>query len=214
VLIPPHPGLTSAFGALAANWRVDRVWTAFERSERLNVARIAERLNAMTADAARELHEDGFRGEPTILRSIDMRYVGQNYEREVALPPGEFTAETAGEMIRRFASAHDDFYGFSLEDEPVEFVNLRVIAMGASDLADRGVRPTAHIAPGPQELRRVAYRGAGFVETPVYRRDQLPEGFTIEGPAIIEEPDSTSVVHPADSVTMRGDGLLDLRVGS
>ena len=74
MLIPPHPGLSSAFGALAANWRVDRVWTIFGRSTHLDIADIAERLEALTASALLELREDGFTGEPILLRSIDMRY--------------------------------------------------------------------------------------------------------------------------------------------
>ena len=135
VLVPPHPGLTSAFGALAANLRVDRVWTIFGRSTHLDVAAIVARVDRLTDEAVRELHDDGFAGEPIVLRSIDMRYAGQNYEREVAMPDGPFTAATAEEMVRRFAQAHDEFYGFSLEGEPVEFVNVRVVAIGPSDLA-------------------------------------------------------------------------------
>src|SRR5215211_6780653 len=80
MLIPPHPGLSSAFGALAANWRVDRVWTIFGRSTHLNTEAIGERLDALTAAAIAELRADGFSGDPLLLRSIDMRYAGQNYE--------------------------------------------------------------------------------------------------------------------------------------
>jgi N-methylhydantoinase A len=213
VLIPPHPGLSSAFGALAANWRVDRVWTIFGRSTHLNAAAIAERLEALTVSALRELHEDGFSGEPLLLRSIDMRYAGQNYEREIALPPGPFTAAAAEEMIGRFSRAHDEFYGFSLEGEPVEFVNLRVSAIGFSELGAVLQAPTAVASPEPTAHRLVSFRGVGYVETPVYRREALPAGFTLEGPAIIEEPDSTSVIHPGDRLTVRPDGMLELDLG-
>lgn len=213
VLIPPHPGLSSAFGALAANWRVDRVWTIFGRSTHLNVAAIAERLDALTESAVRELREDGFTGEPLILRSIDMRYAGQNYEREISLPAGPFTAEAAEEMIGRFSRAHDEFYGFSLEGEPAEFVNLRVSAIGASELGEVLQAPTAAAAQEPVAWRQVSFRGRGYVDTPVYRREAMPAGFTLDGPAIIEEPDSTTVVHPGDRLTVRPDGLLELRVG-
>lgn len=212
VLIPPHPGLSSAFGALAANWRVDRVWTIFARSSHLDIAAIADRLEQLTESAVHELNEDGFSGEPLLLRSIDMRYAGQNYEREISLPPGPFYADAAEAMIARFSRAHDEFYGFSLEGEPVEFVNLRVSAIGISELGDVSQAPTARDLPQPVATRAVAFRGQGYLPTPVYRRETLPTGFTTDGPAIIEETDSTSVVHPGDRITVRGDGLMELTV--
>ena len=214
VLIPPHPGLTSAFGALAANWRVDRAWTIFGRSNSLDVQGIAERLEQLTASAVRELVEDGFNGTPLVVRSMDMRYAGQNYEREITLPPGPFTADAAAEMVSRFSRAHDEFYGFSLEGEPVEFVNLRVSAIGPSELHAIMQAPPEGEAPEPVAARLAAFRGWGYLETPVFRRETLPAGTRLNGPAIIEETDSTTVVHPGDEVLVRGDGLLEVRVAN
>jgi N-methylhydantoinase A len=213
LLIPPHPGLSSAFGALAADWRVDRVWTIFGRSTDLNVPAVAERLETLTVSAVAELRDDGFMGEPIVLRAIDMRYAGQNYEREVSLPSSPFTAEVAGEMVARFGRAHDEFYGFSLEGEPVEFVNIRVTAIGPSDLRTSGAETSTAEKAEPVACRPVSFRGMGYLDTPVYRREAMPAGFGLEGPAIIEEPDSTTVVHPGDTLTVRADGLLGLSVG-
>jgi N-methylhydantoinase A len=213
VLIPPHPGLGSAFGALTANWRVDRVWTIFGRSTHLDVESIAERLEALTEAAVRELGDDGFCGEPVLLRSIDMRYAGQNYEREVSLPPGPFTSDAAGTMVERFSRAHDEFYGFSLEGEPVEFVNLRVSAIGPAELGAALQAPTSEMVPDPVEHRPVSFYGLDYLDTPVYRRAALPIEFKVVGPAIVEEPDSTTVLHPDDALLVRPDGLLELHVG-
>jgi N-methylhydantoinase A len=212
MLVPPHPGLSSAFGALAANWRVDRVWTIFGRSTHLNTDVISERLEALTAAALAELRADGFAGDPLLLRSIDMRYAGQNYEREVPLPPGPFTAAVAEQMVASFGRAHDDFYGFSLENEPVEFVNLRVSAIGPNDLQTTVQLPeTQEVEPAAS--RPVSFHGRSYLDTPVYRRELLGAGFTLSGPAIIEEPDATTVIHPGDTLIVRSDGLLDLRIG-
>jgi N-methylhydantoinase A len=142
-----------------------------------------------------------------------MRYAGQNYEREVSLPDGPFTAAVAEAMIGRFARAHDEFYGFSLQDEPVEFVNLRVSAIGPSDLEVTAELTPAGNEPAPVETRPVAFRGVGYVPTVVYRREALPAGFARSGPLIVEEPDSTSVVHPGDRLLVRADGLLEITVG-
>ena len=63
------------------------------------------------------------------------------------------------------------------------------------------------------ERRGVALRGAGVLQTPIFRRETLPAGFSVAGPAIVEEPDSTTVIHPGDVCSVRGDGLLELRIG-
>ena len=115
-------------------------------------------------------------------------------------------------MVANFGRAHDDFYGFSLEDEPVEFVNLRVSAIGPTDLQAAVHLPSAQ-AVAPAACRPVSFRGRGYLQTPVYRRESLGAGFSLDGPAIIEEPDATTVVHPGDTLTVRPDGLLDLRAG-
>ncbi len=214
VLIPPHPGLTSAFGALAANWRVDRAWTIFGRSNSLDVDGIAQRLEQLTASATRELVEDGFEGTPLVVRSIDMRYAGQNYEREINLPAGPFTSEAVAEMVGRFSRAHDEFYGFSLEGEPVEFVTLRVSAIGLSELAGVIQAPSGGEIAAPIASRLAAFRGWDYLETPVFRRESLPPGTVLAGPVIIEETDSTTVVHPGDNLLVRQDGLLELRVAN
>ena len=109
-----------------------------------------------------------------------MRYAGQNYEREVPLPPGPFTAAVADQMVANFGRAHDDFYGFSLEDEPVEFVNLRVSAIGPTDL-----QTTVQLPATQRWSRRVASRvisRSSYLETPVYRRELLGPGSPSAGP--------------------------------
>jgi N-methylhydantoinase A len=212
VLVPSHPGLSSAFGALAADWRVDRVWTVFGRSTQLDVSSIARRLEGLEAEVVQELHTDGFTGSPILVRSIDMRYAGQNYEREISIPPGEFTDETSRQMVRRFAQDHDDFYGFSLENEPVEFVNLRVTGIGASEVPPTPELSPSAAAPGPHHSRPVWFEPHGYVDTPIYRRPDLPAGFTMVGPAIVEEIDSTTVIHPDDTVAVRADGMMEIHL--
>ena len=65
----------------------------------------------------------------------------------------------------------------------------------------------------PIARRPVSFRGLGYVETPVYRRESLGAGLTLTGPAIVEEPDSTTVVHPGDTLIVRPDGLLEVQLG-
>jgi N-methylhydantoinase A len=214
VLVPPHPGLSSAYGALAARLRVDRAWTIYSRSTDLPVEAISARLQQLTEDAVRELRDDGFAGDPIVLRSIDMRYAGQNYEREVAIPDGPFTAQSAAVMLDRFARAHEAFYGFMLEGEPVEFVHVRVVAIGAAQLTPFAEAPSSATDPAPVHHRPVAFKGGGYLDTPIFRRGDLPAGFRHPGPAVIEEADATTIVHPDDHFVVHANGLIELQVGT
>ncbi len=88
VIVPPHPGLASAFGTLLADRRVDRRWTHYSRSDAVDVAALDARLDGIEQDARAALAAEGFAGEPEVERSLSMRYAGQNYEQEVSLPSG------------------------------------------------------------------------------------------------------------------------------
>ena len=213
MLVPPHPGLSSAFGAAVAHLRADRTQTFVGRFDALDLDRMQSVLDHLTQAALAELAADGLTEDVIVLRSLDTRYAGQNYEREVAIPDGPITPETIALIERRFADQHREFYGFALEGEPVEAVLLRVHAIGMADGEIAAEPPQATEPPPEPTTRLVAFRGHGYLPTPVYRRETLPAGFTFRGPAIVEEPDSTTVIHPGDRCTVRGDGMLDVELG-
>ncbi len=212
MLVPPHPGLSSAFGAAVAHLRADRTQTFVGRLGTLDLQRFQTVLDTLTRTALAELAADGVTHEPIVVRSLDMRYAGQNYEREVSIPDGPITRETIGILERRFVDQHKEFYGFALEGEPMEAVLIRVSAIGMADGEVATEPPTATEPPGEPPTRPVAFRGHGYLPTPIYRRERLPAEFTITGPAIVEEPDSTTVIHPGDTCTVRSDGMLDMEL--
>ena len=88
VIVPPHPGLASAFGTLLADPRVDKAWTHIVRSDAIDLARVNARLDELVGEALEELREEGFEGEPEIERWVSARYDGQNYEEENHCPDG------------------------------------------------------------------------------------------------------------------------------
>ncbi len=212
MLVPPHPGLSSAFGAAVAHLRADRTQTFVGRLGMLDLHRFQTVLDTLTRTALTELEVDGLTREAIVMRSVDMRYAGQNYEREVPIPDGPITPDTLTELERRFAEQHKAFYGFALEGEPVEAVLLRVTAIGMAEGEVATEPPTATEPPSDVPTRPVAFRGHGYVETPIYRRETLPAGFAVIGPAIVEEPDSTTVIYPGDICTVRPDGMLDVEL--
>ena len=117
VIVPPHAGLTSALGTLLADLRVDRSWTHAYRSNDLDVARINARFDELAEAALRDLRAEGFAGTPTIARSISMRYLGQNYEQDVPVPPGPIGEESIAAVMQRFHQQHEAFYGYSIAGE-------------------------------------------------------------------------------------------------
>jgi N-methylhydantoinase A len=125
----------------------------------------------------------------SFVRQLEMRYVGQSYELTV---PADDVAHAVG----GFHAEHDRAYGFAAEDEPVEVVNARLTAIGRipkPQLARLDARGDAQ----PRDTRPVYFAESGdYVDCPVYDRYALGAGATLDGPAVLEELDSTTVVHP------------------
>ncbi len=210
MIVPPHPGLTSAYGTLLAERRVDRRWTHFARGDAVSVDDLERRLAAMEREARAELAAEGFHGEPEVQRSLSLRYAGQNYERDVPLGPGAFTAEALADAFAAFHTLHHETYGYGFPGEPIELIHANVVALGA------GARPVApRLEPGPAPLprsRRPVELGAGAArETPVFAREDLPGGVVLQGPCIVEEVDSTTFVPPGHALTVLEDGILRVR---
>ena len=209
VLVPPHPGLASAFGTLLADRRVDRRWTHFSRSDAVDVDALAARLEAMERDARAALAEEGFAGEPAVVRTLSMRYAGQNYERDVPLPLGRLDERVLGAAFDAFHALHHEVYGYSFPGETIELIHANVTALGPG-ARPAPARPVQDEPPSPRDLREVRFRGEGSLTTPVYRREELPAAATVRGPAVIEEADSTTLVLPGQELHVLPDGILRL----
>jgi N-methylhydantoinase A len=140
-----------------------------------------------------------------------MRYAGQNYELSVPLPEGPVTPATIDSLANGFAAAHQRLYGFVAEDEPMQLVTFRAEATGIVRKAD--IRPAADAGPDPSAAkigrREVWLRETGaFVSCPLYDRERLAAGNRIEGPAIVEQMDATTLVVPSATATV--DRFLNL----
>jgi N-methylhydantoinase A len=208
VIIPPHPGLASAFGTLLADFRVDRIWTHGYRSSRLDPDRFEERFRALVTSALHDLREEGFTGEPIVIRAISMRYLGQNYEQDVSVPPGPITLATLREMMSRFDEQHELFYGYRLPGETVEFVHFKVSAVGRVLPVKLTRLPRSRGIPQPRSTRLVYFAGNGYTECPIYRREDLGAGATIDGPAVIQEDNSATLVHAGQYISVTEEGML------
>ena len=145
--------------------------------------------------------------------SVDMRYAGQNYEQSIPLPSGVVGSETMDELAAGFAAAHQRLYGFVADEEPMQLVTFRAEATGIVRKAD--LRPSADAGRDPHEAelaRRDVWlrETGGFVSCPVYDRERLRAGNRIEGPAIVEQMDATTLIAPGTTATVNP--YLNLRL--
>ena len=209
VLIPPHPGHCSAFGALIADWRVDKVQTRLYRSDTLEATTLDREFQQLTTTALEELCSEGFQGTPIVLRSIDMRYQGQNYEQEVSIESGVISEYALKKALANFADMHEAFSGSAHPDAVIELVNLRVTAVGPSPRIELGKLSTGKTVQ-PVGHRPVYFSRGGLVETAIYRRAELLGGCRLNGPVIVEEMSSTTVVPVDYTLTVDHYGLINI----
>ena len=148
----------------------------------------------------------------TFSRSSDLRYVGQGYELKVPFPDGIIDAAGLAEVWTTFHKVHAAEYGHSFEASPIEVVNLRVTAIGShSKLEKLPARSSGSLDDALLYTRDSIFREDGALktfETSVYRRDALPVGTTFDGPAILLQKDSTTVVPPGATAQVDPSGSL------
>lgn len=209
VIVPLHPGLTSAFGALTAEVRVDEVQSVNLVSTTLTALELEHRFTELAATAAADFVAQGGVA-PTIARTIAMRYQGQNYEQEIAVDDGGITEERLRAAYARYHDRHEDFYGYRMQSLPVELVRLTVTATAADppSLPTLAV-DTAGRAGRPGHVRRAWFDG-NFTDSRVVPRSELVGVSATPGPLIIESMDTTVVVPPRWSVHGDETGVLEL----
>jgi N-methylhydantoinase A len=167
---------------------------------------------AMTNQAQKKLQERGLISyNVTILRSIDLRYTGQGYELEVAAP----TPFQKYEVSERFEGMHETVYGYRHEGESLEVTALRITIVIHIQKAQLPSTSKAGVrSQGAPKSRRKTLFSGNWCEASVYSRELLPHDFTVSGPSIIEEYDSTIVVPPGWNCERNNIDCLILRRGN
>ncbi len=190
-LVPNFPGQFSAFGFTMANARVDRYRTVQLNSRFFDVERARNVMAALVAECRAELAAQGH-SEAAVTRSVEMRYLGQNYELEIPVDIDAFTEEEVVQLFDAFHSQHDARFGFRLDD-PMEIVNFLV-----TGIANTGELSFPEIEEADGDAKPASVRPVwfdqGWVDTPVYNRDALRAGHRIAGPALVEENASVTVL--------------------
>ncbi len=200
VLVPMSPGVTSALGLLVTDVKHDYVQAHIRPMASIDFDKLNSEYGAFEQQAREVLSSEGIsEANISFARSVDMRYVGQSYELSVEAPARDLKPGDEAELNSTFFEAHERAYGYADTSEPTEVVNLRLTALG------RIRRPQLRqLATGGEDcseavkgLRQVYFSEAGErIDCKIYDRYRLRCDNRIAGPAIVEEMDSTTVIHP------------------
>ena len=211
-IVPLNPGNLSAFGLLAVDWRTDHMVTKVMHEETIDLVDVAARYGALEREATTTLQRDGIDASRIrLVREADIRYAGQSMEVRVTAPGGAVDELFLSGLIGAFNAAHLKTFGYNYAGrQKIELVNLCVSGFGVIERPGmpKLARRTGNATP---KSNRAVYFGTQFQDTPVYDRASLPSGGRIDGPAIVEEFGSTTVVFPGQYVEVDPHGILVIR---
>jgi N-methylhydantoinase A len=208
VVVPPRPGLASAFGLLVADVRHDFSRTLVCRLDEADLDELNHVFAELATKARCVLSAENMPPEQTELsRLADVRYVGQSYYLTIPFD-GPLDAAALDGVRSKFNEFHRTTYGYAEPREPCELVNLRVAAVGR--IKKPRVKAYGSHNQG-SSVRQVYFEDVGYLDCPVVRRSNLAEGAGLEGPAVIEEVDATTLVPPDWRVMVMPGGALLIR---
>jgi N-methylhydantoinase A len=210
VVVPPSPGIWSALGCLQVDIRHDLSAMLLGSASEVDPGEVEEGFAELEAQGRELLRAEGVSESEMILeRSIDMRYLGQWRSLTVAIGSPVTSLESA---VAQFHAEHERVHNYRRDSAPVEIYRLNLRAIGAVEKAELpsypldGARP-----PDERERRTVLFEQVDEpIDTPVFDRSELAAGAEFEGPAIIDQLDSTTVVPP--EVNVRVDEWLNIRM--
>ena len=199
VLFPPSPGTLCSLGLLMADTQFDLSRSRLTIVNEQNLSIINNLLADLALEGQQLLNTQKI---PELRRrfqfGFDCRYEHQNYELTIKIDKGKLNESDLDDLKKAFGNAHEHAYGYQDKERPVQIVNYRVRAVGLSDKPEVDhIQERSASVPKENEVRQVRFeKQCKFIETPVYLRDDLPSDCVLQGPAIIEQMDSTCVIPP------------------
>lgn len=218
VIVPPMCGNLSAMGLLVADTQHDYVRTLARKQQDVDSGILVAVFSSLAEEGVRQLRQEKVKDEDImVLWSADLRYKGQSYEINTPVQRANGSVESMQAILDRFHGLHQRFYSYCEPHETVEFVNLRVRALGHTK--EVRLAPEARLAGDASRAirskRPVYFDGVGMTEVPIYDRELLCAGDAFSGPCLIEEKISTTVVTEGCSVSIDqlGNIIISLRGG-
>ena len=211
VVVPRHPGVLSTFGLLGTEVRNDYARTSLQKPPDIDLGAVAAVYADLEGQARAWLAaEDVAPSARRLIRMADLRYRHQGFELTVPWPERELDLDA---LLARFHARHRQLYTYALADAPVEIVTLRVSAAGRVrrfTLPSLARRRAVTTRP---PRRRVHFAGAGWTACPCLDRERLGVGAVVTGPAIVEQPDTTTVIPPGHRARVDRVGNLVIQTG-
>ena len=219
IIVPPSPGILCAQGLVVSELKEDFVVTRRMPYDHDTFQNIQGDLKDLIDRAEKWFREEDISIEDRVIRiSFDMRYVRQNFELTISWVEntGPLVLESLPSLevlLNRFYEQHEKTYGHYTEKDPIEIVNIRLMALGRSspkiDIIEE--EPVVNL-PDPISMRSVWFEADKSTKTPIYSRNDLLFGHLLFGPAIIEQLDAVTVICPGDEVKVDGSGNLIIKV--
>jgi N-methylhydantoinase A len=211
VLIPVNPGLLSAYGLLVADFKRNYVRTLVQPGSDLTLEQMNRQFTALEEQGIKDLTEYHIPIEDRRLRfSVDMRYLGQAFELNVPLEL-ELLNKGVERVIAAFHKVHEVRYGHCSEKDEVELVNYRLdVAVAQKDIH---VHTSIPMAGEPKADTDRIFIGNQWQECLFYNRSSLPAGFQINGPSVVEEDSSTTLIPPGWNAKIDVVGNIHIRKG-
>ncbi len=215
VLVPPSPGIASAQGLLTGDIQYDNQVTVSQRLSRVDAETVEGRVEALEKRGIEQLKGDGIdideRAE--LHHSVDMLYEGQGYELNVEYDGTD--GDWRSRLRERFEDKHETEYGHYFDEDPIELLNIRVRATAESipyepTTIERGGEDPSDAYKRNSEVIFGDSRAPKRLDVPRYEREALVAGNVVEGPAIIDEFDSTVVVNPDWEATVQPNGAIKI----
>ncbi len=210
-IVPNYPGQFSAYGFIMTNARVDRHRTVQLSSLDFDPERATAAMRELVESGVADLVQQGHEENVEVTRSMEMRYLGQNYEIELPIDSDVFAGAATEHLWQAFHELHQARFGFNVPNSIIEVVNFMVTVVSVTEKPDL---PTLADASAPAEPvgRRPVVLDDGTHDTPIYERDTLLAGHMFDGPAVVEEAASVTVLRRGQRLNV--DTYGNLRIGT
>lgn len=213
IVVPLAPGIVCAQGLVVSGMKEDFVRSTRTKVDEQNMPEIRHQLDELVEEASQWFVREGIGddGARSTQIRLDMRYVGQNFELAVVIDNPETISPQS--LREKFFNEHERSYGYFNPDDAVEVVNARLTAIAALE-TDSNQGRLSKPAPGePNGTRDVWFSDAGATAAAQWLRDDLVSGQRIDGPAVVDQLDATTLIYPSDSGVVDDFGNLIITIG-
>jgi N-methylhydantoinase A len=212
VLVPSGAGVGSAIGFLRAPIGFEVVRSFYQRLSRLDVARVSALLAGMAADAAEVVAQGSFDAKTQETRLAYMRYVGQGHEIAVPLPAQELTGDDVATIRAAYDAEYTKFYNRPVPGSDIEVMSYAVTVATVVPAVDGMLTKPAPHGAAAAGTRKVLDTASGMVsDWSVYAREALKPGACFNGPAIVAEAETSTLVGPGWTGRITAEGYIELR---